>query len=77
MPGFNYGGKGDGTNWSSERGDGPQPGGGERGHAGDHDRHHGGSGGSGGNWAGKGPLNAELINNAISEALKKQRGCPR
>lgn len=22
MPGFNYGGKGDGTNWSSERGTG-------------------------------------------------------
>lgn len=26
MPGFNYGGKGDGTNWSSERGTGPEPG---------------------------------------------------
>ena len=23
MPGFSYGGKGDGTNWSSERGSGP------------------------------------------------------
>lgn len=37
MAGFNYGGgSGDGTNWSSERGDEPTPGGGERGHSGDH-----------------------------------------
>lgn len=28
MGGFNYGGYGDGTRWSSERGDGPAPGGG-------------------------------------------------
>lgn len=28
MGGFNYGGQGDGTNWSSERGSGPAPGGG-------------------------------------------------
>ncbi|MFX2459197.1 colicin-like protein, partial [Serratia marcescens] len=35
MPGFNYGGKGDGTNWSSERGTGPEPGGGDKGHSGD------------------------------------------
>lgn len=27
MPGFSYGGHGDGTNWSSERGTGPEPGG--------------------------------------------------
>lgn len=26
MPGFNYNNKGDGTNWSSERGTGPEPG---------------------------------------------------
>jgi hypothetical protein len=34
MPGFSYGGFGDGTNWSSERGSGPEPGGGSRGNAG-------------------------------------------
>lgn len=38
MPGFNYGGgAGDGTNWSSERGSEPSPGGGSNGHSGDHD----------------------------------------
>lgn len=31
MGGFNYGGKGDGTGWSSERGDGTSPGGGSHG----------------------------------------------
>lgn len=37
MGGFNYGGgQGDGTGWSSERGNGPTPGGGSTGHAGDH-----------------------------------------
>jgi len=34
MPGFSYGGYGDGTNWSSERGSGPAPGGGSTGNAG-------------------------------------------
>ncbi len=34
MAGFSYGGYGDGTNWSSERGSGPEPGGGSRGNAG-------------------------------------------
>lgn len=34
MPGFSYGGKGDGTNWSSERGSGPEPGGGSTGNSG-------------------------------------------
>ncbi|HEI8868261.1 TPA: hypothetical protein SLG40_003818 [Serratia odorifera] len=38
MPGFNYGGGvGDGTNWSSERGETPSPGGGSRGNAGNRD----------------------------------------
>lgn len=32
MAGSNYG---DGTNWSSERGSDPEPGGGSKGHAGD------------------------------------------
>lgn len=41
MGGFNYGGFGDGTNWSKERGDGPAPGGGSHGTGG------GNSGGSG------------------------------
>lgn len=41
MGGFNYGGYGDGTNWSKERGDGPAPGGGSHGTGG------GNSGGSG------------------------------
>lgn len=36
MPGFNYGGYGDGTGWSSESG-GPAPGGGSTGNAGNHD----------------------------------------
>ncbi|EFG8320749.1 TPA: hypothetical protein OQQ84_003833 [Shigella boydii] len=36
MPGFNYGGHGDGTGWSSERGDGPAPGGGMQGNGGGH-----------------------------------------
>lgn len=35
MGGFNYGGYGDGTDWSSERGDGPTPGGGSQGNVGD------------------------------------------
>lgn len=34
MPGFNYGGKGDGTGWSSESGSGPEPGGGSHGNGG-------------------------------------------
>lgn len=38
MPGFSYGGKGDGTNWSSERGSGPEPGGGSTGNSGNNDR---------------------------------------
>lgn len=46
MPGFNYGGKGDGTNWSSERGTGPEPGGGDKGHSGDRDRGGAGVGNS-------------------------------
>lgn len=37
MPGFSYGGYGDGTNWSSERGSGPAPGGGSTGNAGNHE----------------------------------------
>jgi hypothetical protein len=37
MPGFSYGGQGDGTNWSSERGTGPEPGGGSTGNSGNHD----------------------------------------
>lgn len=37
MPGFSYGGKGDGTSWSSERGTGPAPGGGSTGNSGNHD----------------------------------------
>ena len=38
MPVFNYGGGvGDGTSWSSESGNEPQPGGGSQGHTGDHD----------------------------------------
>lgn len=35
MGGFDYGGYGDGTDWSSERGDGPNPGGGSQGNVGD------------------------------------------
>ena len=71
MPGFNYGGKGDGTNWSSERGTGPEPGGGSRGNGGDRDNSRGGAGNRG-NWAGSGPLSAALINDSIAEALEKQ-----
>lgn len=37
MPGFSYGGVGDGTNWSSERGSGPAPGGGSTGNSGNRD----------------------------------------
>lgn len=43
MPGFNYGGHGDGVGWSSERGDGPKPGGGSHGNSGSHDGNHGSS----------------------------------
>ena len=39
MPGFNYGGKGDGTGWSSESG-GTEPGGGGKGNAGDRDNNN-------------------------------------
>ncbi|HAU2961131.1 TPA: hypothetical protein JC757_005084 [Salmonella enterica subsp. diarizonae] len=44
MPGFNYGGHGDGTSWSSERGDGPKPGGGSHGRGGGKNRGSGRSG---------------------------------
>ncbi|ELK2379634.1 hypothetical protein RU030_004485 [Salmonella enterica] len=44
MPGFNYGGHGDGTSWSSERGDGPKPGGGSHGRGGGKNRDRGRSG---------------------------------
>ncbi|WP_051937152.1 cell envelope integrity protein TolA [Erwinia sp. 9145] len=48
MAGFNYGGgPGDGTNWSSERGNEPAPGGGSQGNAGNRD-----NSGSGGNKGG-------------------------
>lgn len=40
MPGFNYGGKGDGTSWSSERGSGPEPGGGHQGNSGRENSHN-------------------------------------
>lgn len=69
MPGFNYGGKGDGTGWSSERGS-TTPGGGDNGHAGNRDGN--GNGGSSSSWAGTGPLNGALINAAIAEALNNQ-----
>lgn len=47
MPGFNYGsGKGDGTNWSSERGNEPSPGGGSTGHSGERDNSGSGTRGS-------------------------------
>ena len=77
MPGFSYGGGvGDGTNWSSESGSTPEPGGGNNGNAGNHDT--GGSGNSGsssGNWAGAGPVSLPLINAAITEAIRN--GLPR
>lgn len=47
MAGFNYGGQGDGTGWSSEKG-GPAPGGGSTGNAGNRDNVDSG-GSSGGN----------------------------
>lgn len=47
MPGFNYGGFGDGSGWSSESGGGPAPGGGSNGHGGDRDNN--GSSASNGN----------------------------
>ncbi|WP_283603736.1 colicin-like pore-forming protein [Serratia proteamaculans] len=74
MGGFNYGGKGDGSGWSRERGDGPTPGGGSHG-TGGRDSKSGGSNGKTGGWAGAGPINVGLINAAIEEALKN--GLPR
>lgn len=67
MPGFNYGGQGDGTGWSSESGS-TTPGGGDNGHSGNNN----GGGGSSSSWAGSGPLNSGLINAAITEALNNQ-----
>lgn len=73
MPGFNYGGQGDGTNWSSERGSGPAPGGGT------------GTGGNGGNSGGSssvsyknyggvaGPLSQREIDDAINEVAATHR----
>ncbi len=80
MCAFQYGGNGagDGTGWSSERGDSTTPGGGDVGHSGDHESTgNSGTTGSnaGGNWANSGPLNSALINNAILEALRN--GLPR
>ena len=74
MGGFNYGGKGDGTGWSSERGDGTAPGGGSHG-TGGRDSTSGGSKGKSGSWAEAGPVSVALINAAIDEAIKN--GLPR
>ncbi len=78
MPGFDYGSQGDGTWWSSERGE-PKPGGGSTGNSGSGNSSSGGSGngasGASGNWAGTGPVNTALINAAIVEALTN--GLPR
>jgi len=72
MAGFNYGGVGDGTNWSSERGSGPAPGGGSTGNAGNRD-----NGGSSGNSnSGNGPQlqSYTVISKAIGEAAAKAAG---
>jgi len=71
MPGFNYGGKGDGTSWSSERG-GPAPGGGSTGNAGNRDN-------SASAGVSKGSKNPQLqsytvISKVVGDAAAKANG---
>lgn len=66
MAGFNYGGgPGDGTGWSSERGNEPAPGGGSSGHGGDRD-----SGGS----SGKGNSGRTSVSRAIGDKVARGFG---
>ncbi len=68
MPGFNYGGgKGDGTGWSSERGNEPSPGGGSKGNAGNHDKGKGST-------SGKGSGTTPGISRSVGDALALKAG---
>ncbi|MDQ1214822.1 hypothetical protein [Pantoea anthophila] len=71
MPGFNYGGKGDGTSWSSERG-GPAPGGGSTGNAGNRDN----SGSSGVSKSSNNPQlqSYTVISKVVGDAAAKANG---
>lgn len=67
MPGFNYGGFGDGTGWSSESG-GTVPGGGSTGNAGNHD-----SGGNGGNPSGETTAQQQQLSSIRNNAAVRQK----
>lgn len=61
MGGFNYGGgQGDGTSWSSERGNGPAPGGGSKGNSGNREIGGSISSGKSGSFVGSSVLTKEL-----------------
>ncbi|MGC0990073.1 colicin-like pore-forming protein [Pantoea agglomerans] len=67
MPGFNYGGgQGDGTSWSSERGNGPAPGGGSQGNAGNHDSSNGSGTGS--------AVGSTGVNQSVGDNLARSLG---
>lgn len=69
MPGFNYGGgQGDGTGWSSERGNGPAPGGGSHGNAGNNN----GSTGSGNGMTN--PALSVAVNKTVGDNLVRSFG---
>lgn len=68
MPGFNYGGKGDGTGWSSERGDGPAPNGGNTSSG------NGGSSSSSGEKGGKTGSYGPPVSKALGDALATSLG---
>lgn len=67
MPGFNYGGYGDGTGWSSESG-GTVPGGGSTGNSGNHD-----SGGNGGNPSGETNAQQQQLTSIRNNAAIRQK----
>lgn len=71
MPGFNYGGHGDGTGWSSESG-GTAPGGGSTGNAGNHNS----SGSGGGSSGNRSPLlqSYSIITKTIDDAAAQANG---
>lgn len=73
MGGFNYGGRGDGTSWSSERGDGPSPGGGSKGNSGNRDNSTT-SGGSKNNSQAPTPSFMAPISVKVGEEAAKRSG---
>lgn len=66
MAGFNYGGQGDGTGWSSEKGSGPAPGGGGAGSGNGGSGSKGGKNGANGSY---GPAVSKAVGNSLARSL--------